>query len=245
MSEKPDYGIDAPGVVRNLFLFGIGLPIFGWILPAVHFGSVTVLIRPMTYSSGASCFMGSVLMLFYAKVGKFRHRDRMLSMVNWKGDESVLDVGTGRGLLMIGAAKRLTRGNSVGIDIWSGKDLSSNARENTLRNTQLEGVKQKTDVQDGDATAIKFPDNSFDVIVSNLCIHNIPTRAARDQACREIVRVLKPGGKALISDFIHTADYLEAFRAAGTSATRTGFDFLFTFPWRRIVEVEKPAAASR
>jgi len=245
MNEKPDYGIDAPGVVRNLFLFGIGLPIFGWFVPALHFGSVTVLMRPMTYTTGAFCFIEAVLMIFYVKVGKFRHRDRMLSMVNWKGNESVLDVGTGRGLLMIGAAKRLTSGKSVGIDIWSSKDLSSNAMKNTLRNMELEGVKQKTEVQDGDATALKFPDNTFDVILSNLCIHNIPTRATRDQACREIVRVLKPGGKALISDFIHTADYVKAFKAAGASATRTGFDFLFTFPWLRIVEVQKPAEAPR
>jgi len=245
MNEKPDYGIDAPGVVRNLFLFGIGLPIFGWFVPALHFGSVTVLMRTMTYTTGAFCFIEAVLMIFYVKVGKFRHRDRMLSMVNWKGNESVLDVGTGRGLLMIEAAKRLTSGKSVGIDIWSSKDLSSNAMKNTLRNMELEGVKQKTEVQDGDATALKFPDNTFDVILSNLCIHNILTRATRDQACREIVRVLKPGGKALISDFIHTADYVKAFKAAGASATRTGFDFLFTFPWLRIVEVQKPAEAPR
>ena len=45
-------------------------------------------------------------MLVYSKWGKFRHRDRMLNMIAWRGDEHVLDVGTGRGLLIIGAAKR-------------------------------------------------------------------------------------------------------------------------------------------
>jgi arsenite methyltransferase len=78
-----------------------------------------------------------VLMIVYAKHGKFLHRDRILAMVDWKGDESVLDVGTGRGLLMIGAAKKLTTGKAAGIDIWSTKDLSGNAMERTLPNADL------------------------------------------------------------------------------------------------------------
>ena len=50
----------------------------------------------------------------------------------------------------------------------------------------------------------------------------------------------KPGGKALISDFKNTAEYVEAFRAAGASATRSGMNWLRTFPPLRIVEVTKP-----
>ena len=181
-------------------------------------------------------------MIIYAKHGKFLHRDRMLGMLNWKGDEQVLDVGTGRGLLMIGAAKKLTTGKAVGIDIWSTKDLSGNAMEKTLRNADLEGVRNKIDVQSGDASTMKFPDASFDVVVSNLCIHNIPSRAGRDQACREIIRVLKPGGKAIISDFIKTGDYVKAFKAAGAVTSRTGLDFLRSFPPHRIIEVQKPGS---
>ena len=178
-------------------------------------------------------------MLVYAKRGKFRHRNRMLAMVSWKGDEAVLDVGTGRGLLMIGAAKKLSTGQAVGIDIWSTKDLSGNALEKTLKNAEIEGVRDKVDVQSGDAAVMNFSDNSFDVVLSNLCLHNIPSRKARDKACQEIVRVLKTGGRAVISDFIRTADYVKAFRAAGADASRSGFDFLFTFPPLRIVEVRK------
>ena len=240
-SEKPDYGIDAPGVIRNLIVSGIAVLLLGWFVPSLTIGPVTLILGRMSIWPGISLILGGVLMIVYAKVGKFLHRDRMLKMVDWRGDETVLDVGTGRGLLMIAAAKKLKSGKSVGIDIWSKKDLSGNAMDKTLRNAEIEGVRDRVDVQNGDATAMKFADGSFDVVLSNLCIHNIPSRAGRDQACREIVRVLKPGGKAVISDFIHTADYVRAFKSAGAEATRGGMELLFTFPPLRIVEVRKVA----
>ncbi|MBA3914226.1 MAG: class I SAM-dependent methyltransferase [Acidobacteriales bacterium] len=239
---KPDYGIDAPGVIRNLLLIGMALLILGYFLPQIALGSVVINFRPMAWTTGVFCVAEGLLMIAYAKFGKFRHRDRMMNLVNWKGNERVLDVGTGRGLLMIGAAKHLTTGKSVGIDIWSGKDLSGNSLEGTLRNVALEGVKDKVEVREEDATALQFPDNSFDVVVSNLCLHNIPSRTGRDKACREIVRVLKPGGTAVISDYKNTAEYLRLFRSLGTTASRGGMQLLDTFPPLRIVTAVKSSA---
>jgi arsenite methyltransferase len=48
-----------------------------------------------------------------------------------------------------------------------------------------------------------------------LCLHNIEPETDRRAACLEIVRVLKPGGTALIADFIKTADYAAVFKGAG------------------------------
>jgi arsenite methyltransferase len=39
----------------------------------------------------------------------------MLNIISWTGNEQVLDIGTGKGLLMIGAAKRLITGKSTGL----------------------------------------------------------------------------------------------------------------------------------
>ena len=89
----------------------------------------------------------------------------------------------------------------------------------------LEGVSARVEIRNDDATALTFPDASFDVVLSNLCIHNIPTRVGRDRACREIVRVLKPGGRAIISDFKNSADYLTAFQSEGATASRSAPDF--------------------
>ena len=55
-------------------------------------------------------------------VGKFRARDALLNAVRGGGDEQVLDVGCGHGLMLIGAAKRLSSGHATGIDIWQDVD---------------------------------------------------------------------------------------------------------------------------
>ncbi len=235
---KADYGIDAPGVIRNLFLAGVACAAMYWILPAFTAGGVKVILMPMWRNAAIGCAAGGVLMLVYSKFMKFRHRDNMLAMVNWRGDERVLDVGTGAGLLLIGAAKRLSTGKATGIDVWSLVDLSGNARERTLRNAEIEGVQGKVEVLDGNATAMKFADATFDVVVSNLVIHNIPSRAARDKACWEIARVLKPGGVAVISDFVNTREYQSEFVKVGLDISGTRWSW-GTFPPLRVIVAKK------
>ena len=73
----------------------------------------------------------------------------------------------------------------------------------------------------------------------NLCIHNIPDAEGRADACREIARVLKPGGVALISDFIKTGFYQKVLIASGLKVTRTSMNLL-SFPPLRIIKAEKP-----
>ncbi|HKD82726.1 MAG TPA: class I SAM-dependent methyltransferase [Candidatus Angelobacter sp.] len=238
MPQKPDYGIDAPGVIRNLLLIGAALIVSAAFFPVIRIGRVTVLWDRTAFIAGGICIAEGLLMVLYAKWGKFRHRDRMLNMISWRGDEQVLDVGTGRGLLLIGAARRLNTGKSTGIDIWSTRDLSANSLQRTEANIEVEGMKDRVELRSDDARKLSFPDSSFDVVLSNLCIHNIPDAEGRAQACREIARVLKPGGTALISDFILTGFYQKVFAQAGLKVSRTGMN-LMSFPPLRIVKAEK------
>lgn len=236
---RADYGIDAPGVIRNLFIAGVVGIILGWFLPSPRVFGHHLPSNSIFLVWGIWTVATSVFMVLYAKIGKLRHMERMLNMVAWKGNEVVLDIGTGRGLLMIGAAKRLSSGKSYGIDIWNAEDLSDNTKENALRNIDLEGVKSKAELRCEDAREMSFPDAFFDVILSNLCVHNIYDPEGRAKACSEIARVLKPGGVALISDFRHTAEYETALNAAGLHSSRSRPFLLDTFPPLRIVKAIK------
>lgn len=246
--RKVDYGTDAPGVIRTLFVIG-GLLLAGAVFGPPAIGpfrvggtSVTVGLRGMFTGGAISCLLGGALMILYAEVGKFRHRDRMLAMIPWTGTENVLDVGTGRGLLAIGAAKRLTAGRVVGIDIWNASDLTGNTADGFLANAEVEGVAERVEVRNADARRMPFPDGSFDVVLSNVCLHNIPDATGRAEACREIGRVLRPGGVALISDFRETALYATAFKEADFDVERSGLGLFDTYPPMRIVTARKPAA---
>jgi len=230
-SEKLEYGIDAPGVIRNLLVAGVACTLAAKVIPAFTLAGQHFDLTDNFLWAGIPCFLSGVFMYLYARFGKYRHRERMLKMVSWRGDEKVLDVGTGRGLLMIGAAKKLSTGKAFGIDIWQTQDLSNNAITLTQRNAILEGVKDKILLRSEDARKMTFDDDSFDVVFSNLCIHNMPKPEDRRKAIREIVRVLKPGGQAIISDFQKTSEYVNTFKEAGLEVTRSApyfFGYLST-----------------
>ncbi|MGH6988547.1 MAG: class I SAM-dependent methyltransferase [Stellaceae bacterium] len=236
MAAKPDYGIDAPGVVRGLTAGGIASVVAAGV--SLWFGVIWLGI--ILAVIGVVPLIEAALMIRYARRGKFRHRDRVLGRVPWRGDEHVLDVGTGRGLLLVGAAKRLTSGHAVGIDIWSTKDLSGNAAERTAANLAAEGVAGRCELVTGPAQRMEFADGTFDAAVSNLCLHNIRGATERARACAEIARVLKPGGVAVISDLFFTRFYAAQFRAAGLSVRIEGPYVLGVFPPQNIVVARKP-----
>jgi arsenite methyltransferase len=239
---KPDYGIDAPAVLRNLFLFGFLCLALGIALPPViHVGQVAFQTRPSFLWPAFFLLVEGCLYLLYVKVGKFRHRDYMLGMHIWKGDEQVLDVGCGRGLLLVGAAKRLGGGgHATGIDIWSTEDLSGNAEAATLKNLEMEGVASCCTLVSLSAAEMPFPDASFDVVVSNLCLHNIYERTSRLAAVDHIARVLRPGGVAIVSDYKRTSEYADALRKTGLAVEVRRGKMFTTFPPLTVVLARKP-----
>jgi len=213
--NKVNYGIDAPGIMRNLILFGAIVIGIGVSINLFKVNTIVQFICYLVQFTGAILFILGIAMFVYGLKGKYRTRDLMLSKIKWTGNETVLDIGTGQGLLMNGAAKYLTTGRSIGIDIWSSKDLSDNSINKTLENATLEGVEDKIEVRNEDVRSLTFEDNTFDVILSLLCIHNIESKEDQEKACFEIARVLKPNGTVLIGDYIPTTEYAKAFTKAG------------------------------
>jgi SAM-dependent methyltransferase len=240
MANKPNYGIDAPNVIRNFFIAGALFLIVALAFPRVTIAHIEFVLSPGFLWPALWFIFFGALMLLYSLVGKFRHRDCILAKVAWTGAESVLDVGTGRGLLLIGAAKRLTTGHATGIDIWNAEDLSGNGPEALKSNIALEGVGEKTTIKSEDARQMSFADGSIDVVLSNVCLHNIYDRPGRTKACREIVRVLKPGGVAVISDYKLMKEYAAEFASAGLKVEMCPLDWTGTWPPLRILVARKP-----
>lgn len=214
--KKPDYGIDAPGLASGFLAGALGAVGLAW--PLWQFGegrswSVVAcagLLSVGIYLSGMGC-----LMVVWSKRIKLQTRETILDHIPWRGDERVLDVGCGRGLLMVGAAKRLENGRVTGIDIWQAKDQSANGPQGALENALLEGVADRVEIETGDVRALPFADASFDVVMSHWVVHNLVTAADRTLALGEMVRVLRFGGKLILADIEYRDAYVVALKALG------------------------------
>ena len=218
--RKPDYGLDAPSAVRNLLIVA-ALGTVSLIARLLGLWSrhdaIAAIARPLI-GAGLSCGAMGLWMIYDSKIGKLREREYFLDRIAWRGDERVLDVGCGRGLFLVGAAKRLETGGAVGIDVWNAEDLSGNTPSAPLDNARLEGVSDKVAVHTGDARRLPFADATFDVVLSSMALHNIYNAGERQTAVCEIARVLKSGGRVLIVDVRHTRQYAATLRAAGLDA---------------------------
>lgn len=242
---KINYGIDAPGVIKKLIICSIILPIIYFLF--FHFLSIQLQYPPFltwayfaAISTAIYMLATATFMLWSSKVGKLKQTDRLLSQISWQGDEHVLDVGCGRGLLVIKAAQKLIHGGkAIGIDIWSDTDLSQNSKSETLRNAQIAQVSDRIEIMDGDVRHLPFADNSFDIVVSSLVIHNLSSVHDRQIALDEMMRVIKPQGFLLLQDIFCTKEYFMYLKIKGFSKVELSDLQWLIFPPVRMIIVQK------
>ena len=116
-------------------------------------------------------------------------RARVLDLLAPLPGEAIMDIGVGPGLLAEDLARLVgDTGRVTGLDM--AEPMVKMAR------TRLAALPQAECVV-GDATALDFPDGTFDAAVSTQVYEYV---ADMPKAMRELYRVLKPGGRALILD---------------------------------------------
>jgi len=217
---QPDYGLDSPILVRSMFSRG------GWTLA----GGLAVWLQNRAEYRGPAAELFGVLaavalvffgiggfMIWSSRMGKLRMRDQLLDSLELAGTEKILDAGCGRGLMTIGAAKRLKSGRVTGVDVWNPQDLSGNSIDTAKANAKIEGVADRVRFETCDLRKLVFPENNFDVAVSFAAFHHLPESDWQDQAVREMYRVLKPGSRILIFDVLHTGRYAQVLRECGAA----------------------------
>jgi arsenite methyltransferase len=215
--NSPDYGFDAPGTVRGLLAAGaislllLLLSLFGF-WPVKPWG---ILLMGLLLFCAADLLALGFLVLHASRIGKLYERERLLDLIPWNGCEHVLDVGCGHGSMLVGAAKRLSTGKAIGIDLWHSEDQADNRPDVPLGNAQLEGVADRVAVQTADMRHLPFADGSFDVVLSHWAVHNLRDAKQRRQALAEMARVLKPGGYIVLGDIERRAEYAANFAALG------------------------------
>jgi arsenite methyltransferase len=114
------------------------------------------------------CFVCALLSLlstasyvYTTRWGKFQVWADILLQLELRGDEHLLDLGCGRGAVLLMAAHLLERGKATGIDVWKEAEQPGNALWVTEHNAELEGVAERVVLHMADMRHLPFSDASF------------------------------------------------------------------------------------
>jgi ubiquinone/menaquinone biosynthesis C-methylase UbiE len=117
--------------------------------------------------------------------------EHLVRLANLEANDSVLDVGTGTGVVAVLAVGKLGSGGKVtGVDLSA--EMLVAARSKALR----DGLENRIQFSRLDAEALAFRDRSFDVVFSLFALLHLPDPQT---ALKEMFRVLRPGGRLILA----------------------------------------------
>lgn len=197
---KADYGQDMPGFIYISSAIGVVLIILA-IWQYIHYGisqatGVLVVSIILLLFGSLSLFLAGVG-IWSSRHGKLMLRNKVMNCLSFKGNETILDLGCGNGLLLLGAAEKIPQGKAIGADHWVGTLEYNYNSQMALDNAKKEGVSDRVEVITADAQALPFVDGTFDIVMTSLMMHHVPDK---EKAFSEMFRVLKLGGSVVVAD---------------------------------------------
>ena len=170
-----------------------------WLPEALEPGPLTIILDPeMAFGSGEH--------------GSTRVALTLLGRLLHAGDR-VLDLGSGSGILAMAAIK-LGAARAIGIEV------DPEANEVAVRNAACNGVADRTEFLEGDATALAPLVGPADLLLSNIL------RATNTALLPVIIRALRPGGLAIFSGMEHSEseEFRRTLSAAGFTVVQEALD---------------------
>jgi ubiquinone/menaquinone biosynthesis C-methylase UbiE len=140
----------------------------------------------------------------FAEAQNIRNQEalnRIVELAEATAEDTTLDVACGPGLLACAFA-RVVR-HAVGIDLTP-------AMLDQARKTQAQQGLSNVTWQQGDVTALPFPDARFSIVSSRFAFHHLLEPLA---ALKEMKRVCKPGGRIVVADMAPVAERADALNA--------------------------------
>lgn len=129
-------------------------------------------------------------------------RQWTLDLADLQPGNVILDVGCGTGTLLLAAAERVGPSGALhGLE--PSKEMAAHARY------KAETHRVPLQVVEGSADRLPYPRASFDAVFSTLVFHHLP-RSMQAGATREMRRVLRPGGRAVIVDWQRPQSFARA-----------------------------------
>jgi ubiquinone/menaquinone biosynthesis C-methylase UbiE len=192
-TKRPFYGLVAlvSSTLVTVIIFALGILVS--VFYSLLLGLIIILI-------GLYSLFTYLIPIYY--INPFKSID-LSHMLTLRGSEVVLDVGCGLGRATNGAAKLLTTGKVIGVDIWDTFEIPGNSPERAYRNSEIEGVRDRVEFRYGDAFQLPFDDEFFDVVICSGLLTSFRRDHEKLKSIKEMKRVLKTNGTFLMREPIN------------------------------------------